>query len=114
MAAAAPWQDVVEILGGKRVFGLGAGRATPERITEGVRAGLAPACVRALTEVLDLTPVEVGVLVEIPERTLARRLTQKRLEADESDRVFRVGRIVARAREVIGPPERAREWLKAP
>lgn len=50
----------------------------------------------------------------IPARTLARRRTEHRLSPEESDRVLRVARILARAQEVFGSDDRARRWLAAP
>lgn len=40
----------------------------------------------------------------LPARTLARRKRERRLRADESDRLFRVGRVAALAEEVLGNP----------
>lgn len=51
-------------------------------------------------------------MAEIPERTLARRKEAGRLEPDESDRLMRASRVVARAIELFeGDREAARTWL---
>ncbi len=51
-------------------------------------------------------------VVEIPERTLARRKESGRFEADESDRLVRTSRVFARAIELFeGNAAAAREWL---
>jgi putative toxin-antitoxin system antitoxin component (TIGR02293 family) len=47
-------------------------------------------------------------------RTLARRKKEKRLHADESDRLFRVGRIAALAEETLGSKDKAKRWLQKP
>ncbi len=50
--------------------------------------------------------------IAIPERTLARRKESGRLEPDESDRLVRASRVVARAIALFdGDAERARGWL---
>jgi putative toxin-antitoxin system antitoxin component (TIGR02293 family) len=57
----------------------------------------------------------VARLVEIPERTLARRRSAGRLEPDESDRLARAARVFARAIELFeGSVRDAREWLLTP
>ncbi|MGI8402838.1 MAG: type II RES/Xre toxin-antitoxin system antitoxin [Gemmatimonadaceae bacterium] len=54
-------------------------------------------------------------IVEIPERTLARRKATGRLAPDESDRLARFSRVFARAIELFeGDPDAAREWLTRP
>ncbi|HKT07471.1 MAG TPA: antitoxin Xre/MbcA/ParS toxin-binding domain-containing protein [Gemmatimonadaceae bacterium] len=54
-------------------------------------------------------------LIEIPERTLARRRSAGRLEPDESDRLARAARVFARAIELFeGSMSQAREWLLTP
>ena len=54
-------------------------------------------------------------LIEIPERTLARRRTTGRLDPEESDRLLRTSRVFARAIELFeGNLESARQWLTTP
>lgn len=54
-------------------------------------------------------------IVAIPERTLARRREAGRLEPDESDRLVRASRVVARAIELFeGNADAARHWLTSP
>ena len=64
------------------------------------------------------TELPYRVLAEaagIPERTLARRKESGRLEPDESDRLARLSRVVARAIELFeGHVDDAREWLTNP
>lgn len=57
---------------------------------------------------------EIGVLV-IPQRTRRHRtLSGEPLTIDESDKVMRVGRILARAIDVFGDNDRALAWLRKP
>ena len=56
-----------------------------------------------LTRILSLTP-----------RTMARRKTERRLNALESDRLARLARILTYASEVFGTREKASTWLNRP
>ena len=47
-------------------------------------------------------------------RTLARRKVSQTLRPDESDRLYRVARVAARAADVLGSSEKAERWLKKP
>lgn len=54
-------------------------------------------------------------IVEIPERTLARRKESGRFEPDETDRLVRTSRVFAHAIELFeGNAENARQWLTNP
>jgi putative toxin-antitoxin system antitoxin component (TIGR02293 family) len=54
-------------------------------------------------------------VVEIPERTLARRKESGRFQPDETDRLVRTSRVFARAVELFeGNAEGARQWLTSP
>jgi putative toxin-antitoxin system antitoxin component (TIGR02293 family) len=50
----------------------------------------------------------------VPKPTLARRVKEKRLSSEESDKVVRVARVWALAVEVWGGEEKAREFLNRP
>jgi len=50
----------------------------------------------------------------ISKRTLQRRRESKRLNADESDKLTRVVRVIARAESALGDPEKAERWVRAP
>ena len=81
-----------------------------ERISEGL-------AVHWLTDVqdsLDLSAPELGRAVQISTRTLARRRNQKLLPPDESERVYRILRLVNLASEVLGSEDDARDWMKEP
>jgi len=70
--------------------------------------------VTALTSSYHIDLKSLAAVLGIPERTLARRKQQRRLRPDESDRLFRVARIVALADETLGGRERAARWLQRP
>jgi putative toxin-antitoxin system antitoxin component (TIGR02293 family) len=79
-----------------------------------VRRGLPGRGVEGLLEAIGLTRTEFCVALNIPERTLARRLTQGRLTPDESEKVLRLGRVWERATIVLTNDAAARDWLKSP
>jgi putative toxin-antitoxin system antitoxin component (TIGR02293 family) len=70
---------------------------------------------RAIEEIIDsgaLDPADIYELV-IPRRTLAHRKEKgQRLRPDESDRLARVLRALARAERALGDDERASHWLR--
>jgi putative toxin-antitoxin system antitoxin component (TIGR02293 family) len=67
---------------------------------------------KRLAAFLDLRPAKVGLLVNISEKTLERRLKARaRLKPDESERVARLMRVISRAAAVFESELHAREWL---
>jgi putative toxin-antitoxin system antitoxin component (TIGR02293 family) len=79
-----------------------------------LRQGLPGRGVEALLQAIGLTRTEFCVALNIPERTLARRLTEGRLTPDESEKVLRLGRVWERATGVLASDDAARDWLKSP
>ena len=80
------------------------------RIVEGK---LAPAVIKRLIS-LGLQRSEIDQAV-IPLRTLQhRRSRREKLTLEESDRVFRMVRVISLAEYVYGGRERALAWLRAP
>ena len=101
---------IVDAMGGEKIF-----RKPIKDITdlqENVRAGLPYRAYEFLVNRLSLGGSEAVAVFHVKKRTLARRKAARVLRADESDRVLRVARVVARAREVLGTDERATAWLK--
>lgn len=103
---------LVESLGGRKALGR---EVETERELQGhVRKGLPYASVLAIMKTYGLDAKTVSRLLAIPERTLARRRHERRLRADESDRVVRMARIAALAHETLGDREKAVRWLARP
>jgi putative toxin-antitoxin system antitoxin component (TIGR02293 family) len=65
-----------------------------------------------LTKDLELPASELTQIIGIPPRTLQRRKQEGFFPANESDRLFRIVRLVERAKEVLG--ESGISWLKSP
>jgi putative toxin-antitoxin system antitoxin component (TIGR02293 family) len=79
-----------------------------------IEAGLPVVLSTELEERLGLTPDEMASLLGISPRTLGRRRQRGSLTAVESERLYRVARLLQRAAEVFGSEEEARRWLKRP
>jgi putative toxin-antitoxin system antitoxin component (TIGR02293 family) len=87
---------------------------TAEELQARVRTGLPYAALEAVAVGFAIGPRDLGAVLHLPARTLARRKREKRLRPDESDRLFRLGRIAALADEVLGSREKATRWLHQP
>lgn len=104
---------LVEVLGGPSVF-KGHSEPTPVEFRERIKRGLPYRSLESLRERLGLSVPETASVLQMPARTLARRRQSRRLDADESDRLYRVARVAAQAYAVFGSEERAAEWLRRP
>lgn len=84
-------------------------------VMEHIRRGFAYSAFERFQRNTELPYRVLAEAAEIPERTLARRKESGRLEPDESDRLARLSRVVARAIELFeGNVEEARLWLTSP
>jgi putative toxin-antitoxin system antitoxin component (TIGR02293 family) len=87
--------------------------STAEVITQ-LKSGLEMAAFDRLSRRLDILPSELADLTHIARRTFARRKQEGRLQLAESERVYRLNRLLDRAVEVLGSENAARAWLKSP
>lgn len=78
-----------------------------------MRVGLPYAAVTNIGRVLGLTAAEIAKTLGLSPRTLERR-KGGRLDPHESESIFRLADIMARAVEVLGDHERAIAWLAEP
>jgi putative toxin-antitoxin system antitoxin component (TIGR02293 family) len=77
-----------------------------------VREGLSYEAFERLRRVLDLPASRAAELLQIPSRTLARRREAKKFEAEESDRLIRLSRLVGLAIQLFeGDLDEMRSWL---
>jgi putative toxin-antitoxin system antitoxin component (TIGR02293 family) len=106
-------QYVIDVLGGTRVF-KGSTRPDATEMLELVRAGLPYQALASMRERLNLSLPEAAILLHVPLRTLARRRHDRKLDAGESDRLYRLARIAAQAVDVLGSEEKAAMWLRRP
>ncbi|HKS96890.1 MAG TPA: antitoxin Xre/MbcA/ParS toxin-binding domain-containing protein [Terriglobia bacterium] len=103
---------VVEEMGGRRT--LGRSLASQQDLREAIRAGFPPAVVDKLMRASGLTLKELSSALDLSPRSLQRRRRSGRLARYESDRLYRLARIVALANEYLGDRARAVRWLKHP
>ncbi len=103
---------VVEELGGAHA--LGRSLATDHDMREAIREGFPPAVVEELMRTAGLTLKELAESLDLSARSLQRRRGSGRLARFESDRLYRLARIMALAHESLGNHERAVHWLKQP
>jgi putative toxin-antitoxin system antitoxin component (TIGR02293 family) len=105
-------QAVVEGLGGEQT--LGRPLSSERDMREAIREGFRPAVVEELMRASGLTLKELATALDLSPRSLQRRRRTGRLARYESDRLYRLARIVALADEFLGDHERAVRWLKHP
>ena len=103
---------LVETLGGRKLFR--ERQASYQAVVDRVRAGLPYSALEAVAKRFSIPQGALFRVLHIPPRTLARRKKERRLRADESDRLLRLGRVAARVEEVLGTAEKAGSWLKKP
>jgi len=105
-------QAVVAELGGKRI--LGRALSSDRDMREAIRGGFPPAVVEKLMHASGLTLKELASALDLSARSLQRRRRSGKLARYESDRLYRLARLVAIASEYLGNQERAQRWLKQP
>src|SRR6185436_11705671 len=98
-------------LGGRRIIKK---KTEPDNVVAAVRQGLPYASLQALARELGLDLGDVGAVVGIPARTLARRKLERALSPIESDRLYRLAYVGHAAAATLGGVEAARLWLARP
>jgi putative toxin-antitoxin system antitoxin component (TIGR02293 family) len=104
--------SVVSLWGGFHT--LSCSIAEDEDLIPVLRRGLPFAALEKTMEAFQLTREEITQILAIPQRTLMRRKQQKRLAADESDRLFRLTRVMAHAEQVLDDRTKAAKWFHRP
>jgi putative toxin-antitoxin system antitoxin component (TIGR02293 family) len=79
-----------------------------------IRQGFPSAAVEELMQAASLTLAELARCLDLSPRSLQRRRRTGRLARYESDRLYRLARIVALAEHSLGDRNRAVCWLKRP
>lgn len=102
-------QAVLRQMGGKRV--LGRSLASDRDLREAIREGFPYAVLGELMQASGLTLKELAAALDLSPRSLQRR-RHGRLARFESDRLYRMARLLALARETLGDSARAGRWLK--
>src|SRR5713226_280780 len=100
---------VVKELGGRSV--LGRNLSSQRDLCEAIRDGFPPAVLEELMRASGLTLKELAGALDLSPRSLQRR-RRGRLARFESDRLYRMARVLALARESLGDGARASRWLR--
>ena len=103
---------IVEELGGEPV--LGRPLRTPYDLHDAIRDGFPQTVVEEVMQAAGISLKELAAILDLSPRSLQRRRREERLARFESDRLYRLARIVALAKQYIGDVEQARRWLKRP
>jgi len=103
---------VVGELGGEA--GVGRPVRTDDDLCAAIREGLPHSAVEGLLQSSDLSLRELAASLDLSVRSLQRRKAGGRLAPYESDRIYRLARIVALAEHFLGDRKRATDWLKRP
>lgn len=103
------FRAVLRELGGERA--LGRALASDRDMREAIREGFPHAVLEELMRASGLTLKELAHALDLSTRSLQRR-RRGRLARFESDRLYRMARVLALARESLGDEARANRWLK--
>ena len=104
--------SVDNLLGGKRV--LPVKPLSPLDWVSVIRRGISSSAVDSLTKFTRLSQAELSTALGIPERTLARRKREGKLNSEESAKLVRLARVIERAEEVFEDFDASIDWLKSP
>jgi putative toxin-antitoxin system antitoxin component (TIGR02293 family) len=103
---------IVDELGGESSFGKTV--RTNEEMSTAIRAGFPHSAVERFLESSGLSMQEIASSLDLSIRSLQRRKHEGRLARYESDRLYRLARLVVLAEHYLGDHERAIEWLRRP
>jgi putative toxin-antitoxin system antitoxin component (TIGR02293 family) len=103
---------VVGVLGGES--GIGRVVRSSEDMSAAIREGFHHGAVEGLLESSGLTLQEIATALDLSVRSLQRRKNQGRLALHESDRLYRLARLMTLADYFLGDHQVALEWLKRP
>jgi putative toxin-antitoxin system antitoxin component (TIGR02293 family) len=102
-------RSVIRELGGERA--LGRAMTSDRDLREAIRDGFPHAVLEEVMRASGLTLKELADALDLSSRSLQRR-RHGRLAQFESDRLYRLARLLALARENLGDAGRATRWLK--
>ncbi|HEY6412189.1 MAG TPA: antitoxin Xre/MbcA/ParS toxin-binding domain-containing protein [Edaphobacter sp.] len=103
---------IVSGLGGEKAVGRSV--HSFEDLSEAIREGFRQEAMRHLAKASGQSLKQVSEYLNISYRSVMRRPKTKQLPTTESDRLYRLARIVALANHYIGDQKRALAWLHQP
>ena len=101
--------QTLQIVGGSGVLGIHATHGL--EVVQAVRRGLPVSAVQFVIDSGRMTLAEVDRTI-LPRKTLSNRRKVGTLTAEQSDRLFRVARVLALAEETFGNKEKSALWLR--
>ena len=101
---------VVKELGGRQT--LGRTLSSDGELREAIREGFPAPVVEQLMRASGLTLKELAESLDLSPRSLQRRRSGGRLARFESDRLYRLARIVALANQSLGKTDLVTRWLR--
>jgi putative toxin-antitoxin system antitoxin component (TIGR02293 family) len=102
----------VEELGGEPI--LGRVLRTDTDLQAAIREGFPQKVVKEVMLSAGITLSELAASLDLSARSLQRRRREGRLARFESDRLYRLARIIALAKHYLGDDATATQWLKRP
>jgi putative toxin-antitoxin system antitoxin component (TIGR02293 family) len=105
-------QAIAIELGGKAVLGRLLRNETDVR--DAIREGFPQPVIARLQEASGLTLEQLAQSLDLSPRSLQRRKAAGRLARHESDRIYRLARIIALAKRSLGRESTAASWLQHP
>ena len=103
---------IAEELGGEPV--LGRRLRSGEDLQAAIREGFPQGVVAEVMEAGELSLKELAQSLDLSVRSLQRRRRAGRLARYESDRLYRLARVIALAKHFLGDKVTAARWLKRP
>jgi putative toxin-antitoxin system antitoxin component (TIGR02293 family) len=104
---------ITAVLGGRQT--LKRKVASDSDLVRITREGLPVDTLTLLARELSIERKTLAKLVGISDRTLNRRIASaSRLSPEESDRIVRLARVVAKTKDTLGTSEKASRWLQSP
>ena len=87
---------------------------SPQNLVDRVREGLPFAALAAVMEQYAISRDALCNILHLSRRNFLRRKEQKRLAPDESDRLYRLARVLAHANRVFEDPDESADWIHTP
>jgi len=112
MSGQSELERIVGVLGGPPNVGRGV-RSADDLVAK-VRSGLPFASLMAVMDGYGISRDALCRILHLSPRNFLRRREQKRLAPDESDRLYRLARVIAHANRVFEDPADSADWIHAP
>jgi len=105
-------EEVLDVLGGDAV--LPGELASADDLLARVREGLPFATAASVMDRYGISRDGLCAILHLSRRNFLRRRTQDRLSPDESDRLYRLARVLAHANRVFEDPAASADWIRTP